>query len=148
MKPYASKSTADLLDEYRRTGGEIVAAAERGDIERALSLGESRSGLDAILDNMRSDYGPVSSYLKHDDLNAAYPDVSGMHARVASDYLGGARGQYFQDSPVRREQIVMNEAPTWSGPRSTALHELQHAVQQREGFARDGSPQSAGMDLA
>jgi hypothetical protein len=140
MKPYASKSTADLLDEYRRTGGEIVAAAERGDIERALSLGESRSGLDAILDNMRSDYGPVSSYLKHDDLNAAYPDVSGMHARVASDDLGGARGQYFQDSPVRREQIVMNEAPTWSGPRSTALHELQHAVQQREGFARGGSP--------
>jgi hypothetical protein len=141
MKPYASKSTADLLDEYRRTGGEIVAAAERGDIERALSLGESRSGLDAILDNMRSDYGPVSSYLKHDDLNAAYPDVSGMHARVASDDLGGARGQYFQDSPVRREQIVMNEAPTWSGPRSTALHELQHAVQQREGFARGGSPE-------
>jgi hypothetical protein len=140
MKPYASKSTADLLDEYRRTGGEIVAAAERGDIERALSLGESRSGLDAILDNMRSDYGPVSSYLKHDDLNAAYPDVSGMHARVASDDLGGARGQYFQESPVRREQIVMNEAPTWSGPRSTALHELQHAVQQREGFARGGSP--------
>ena len=140
MKPYASKSTADLLDEYRRTGGEIVAAAERGDIERALSLGESRSGLDAILDNMRSDYGPVSSYLKHDDLNAAYPDVSGMHARVASDDLGGARGRYFQDSPVRREQIVMNEAPTWSGPRSTALHELQHAVQQREGFARGGSP--------
>jgi hypothetical protein len=143
MKPYASKSTADLLDEYRRTGGEIVAAAERGDIERALSLGESRSGLDAILDNMRSDYGPVSSYLKHDDLNAAYPDVSGMHARVASDDLGGARGQYFQDSPVRREQIVMNEAPTWSGPRSTALHELQHAVQQREGFARGGSPSGA-----
>jgi hypothetical protein len=144
MKPYASKSTADLLDEYRRTGGEIVAAAERGDIERALSLGESRSGLDAILDNMRSDYGPVSSYLKHDDLNAAYPDVSGMHARVASDDLGGARGQYFQDSPVRREQIVMNEAPTWSGPRSTALHELQHAVQQREGFARGGSPDRLG----
>jgi hypothetical protein len=145
MKPYASKSTADLLDEYRRTGGEIVAAAERGDIERALSLGESRSGLDAILDNMRSDYGPVSSYLKHDDLNAAYPDVSGMHARVASDDLGGARGQYFQDSPVRREQIVMNEAPTWSGPRSTALHELQHAVQQREGFARGGNQGQASQ---
>jgi hypothetical protein len=34
----------------------------------------------------------------------------------------------------------MNEAPTWSGPRSTALHELQHAVQQREGFAEGGSP--------
>jgi hypothetical protein len=141
MKPYATKSTAEMLDEYRRTGGEIVAAAERGDMDQALRLQESRAGLDATFDNMRSNYGPVSSYLKHDELGAAYPDVYAMHTRISPDDLsGGARGQYFRGDPGRSEQVLLKEAPTWSQPRSTTLHELQHAVQQREGFARGGSP--------
>jgi len=37
---------------------------------------------------------------------------------------------------------LLNSADTKVFDKSTTLHELQHAIQQREGFARGGSPQS------
>lgn len=139
MLPYKDKSVSQLKDEYKRTGGEIVDAAMSGNKELAMQLSENRSGLDGILSAMRDrKYGPMSNYMAHGDLGQAYPDVYKMHTRIDSD-LGGANGQYLRGSDTQGEQIVIGQKPQWKEDKSVALHELQHAIQQREGWAGGGS---------
>ena len=41
----------------------------------------------------------------------------------------------------------MVRAPNEQGARSVALHELQHAVQQKEKFARGGSPEEMSAEI-
>ena len=140
MAPYASKSKADLVGEYKRTGGLIADAATRGDTDKAMQMLQDRSGLDKLFDAMRSrTYGPASSFMAHGELGAAYPDVYKLHTRIDND-LSGMQGQYLRGDRTQGEQIVLGSKPKWSDGKSTFLHELQHAVQQREGFAKGGAP--------
>jgi len=140
MAPYASKSKADLVSEYKRTGGLITDAATRGDTDKAMQMLQDRSGLDKLFEAMRSrTYGPASSFMAHGELGAAYPDVYKLHTRIDND-LAGLKGQYLRGDRTQGEQIVLGSKPKWSDGKSTLLHELQHAVQQREGFARGGAP--------
>ena len=139
MAPYASKSKADLVSEYKRTGGLIADAATRGDTDKAMQMLQDRSGLDKLFEAMRSrTFGPASSFMAHGELGAAYPDVYKLHTRIDND-LSGMQGQYLRGDRTQGEQIVLGSKPKWSDGKSTLLHELQHAVQQREGFAKGGS---------
>lgn len=145
MAPYATKTRNQLRDEYKTTGGMIVDAARSGNKDEAMKLVESRKGLDNILSEMGNrPYGPMSSYLKHGELGAAYPDVYKMHTRISKSDAGDFWGQYRPENPLTKtgEQILLSEQPRFSKSKSTALHELQHAIQHREGFARGGSPEA------
>jgi hypothetical protein len=72
----------------------------------------------------------ASDYIAHDDLFAAYPDMRDTYfSRLPTME---ARGHYVETDDL----IRINHGDN----RSTALHELQHAVQAREGFARGGAP--------
>ena len=145
MKPYTDKTTQELIDEYKRTGGEIVDAAQADNMDLARKLMDDRAGLDGLLSAMADRrYGPASTYMAHDDLYAAYPDFKDMHIRK-DDYLD-ARGQYHQGDHTRGEQIELRGYPRMDKG-STLLHELQHAVQEREGFARGGSPASMADEI-
>ena len=145
MAPYASKSKADLVSEYKRTGGLIADAATRGDTDKAMQMLQDRSGLDKLFEAMRSrTYGPASSFMAHGELGAAYPDVYKLHTRIDND-LSGLQGQYLRGDRTQGEQIVLGSKPKWSDGKSTLLHELQHAVQQREGFAAGGNPSSISL---
>ena len=140
MAPYASKSKSQLVDEYKRTGGLIVDAAMAGDKDGAMRVAQDRGGLDAIFGAMRSrSYGPASSYMAHGELGAAYPDVYKLHTRIAGDLGDSTKGQYLRGSDTQGEQIALAGKPRYSDDKSTMLHELQHAVQQREGFAQGGN---------
>jgi hypothetical protein len=77
----------------------------------------------------------------HGDLYEAYPDTAAIPLKpeYANPRFSGA---HYSGAD---EQITLN--PNILGPgaskpkaRSTTLHELQHAVQSREGFATGGSP--------
>ncbi len=68
----------------------------------------------------------------HPDLYAAYPEMSRVKFRP-SEHFGDA--SYQPQSIVRRETIEAHPSDA-----SSLLHELQHAVQRREGFARGSSP--------
>lgn len=141
MNDYAGMPVSALRAEFKRTGGEISAAAIAGDKPKAMQLLDDRRGLDALLTEMGNrQAGPMSAYLKHGELGQAYPDVYKLHTRI--DPTLDAQGQYLRGSAHQGEQMVLKEKPTWTDARSTALHEMQHAVQQREGFARGGSPES------
>ena len=144
MTPYWQMPKKQLHEEYARTGGEIVDAALSGDKELAKELMNNRSGLDAIMQEMRSaTYGPASSFLKHGDLGKAYPDVYKLHTRISPDDLGdGVKGQYMRERPGISEQMILRNKPMLDSEKSTMLHEIQHAIQQREGWAKGGSPES------
>ena len=142
MEPYAKKTQRDLEREYRRTGKQIVDSLLSGNKEQAYALSDSRHGLTNLLGEMhRRSFGPASAYIKHPELKAAYPDVGTLHLRTNAEDLGAnTRGAYLEPMAGRGEQIAVSAG----GPdKSTFLHEAQHAIQRREGFARGGNPQSA-----
>lgn len=76
------------------------------------------------------------------------------HSTVG-DYLAGTQVPYLQDTPIRFDEmsslghysadngIQVNKGVLQdSDIKNTTLHELQHAIQEREGFARGGSPEA------
>lgn len=148
MAPYSGMTKTQLQNEYARTGGEIVDAALSGNKDLALKLSNDRSGLTNLLSEMGNrQYGPVSSFLKHGELGKAYPEVYNLHTRIdPSELADGAKAHYFQGSPFQGEQIVLGNKPVFSGDKSSLIHELQHSIQQREGWARGGSPEGIARD--
>lgn len=79
--------------------------------------------------------------LGHEDLYGAYPNMQGLTLARTPGGSGGAL------SDSGKLINVMGASDEVAG-KSTTLHELQHAIQQREGFARGGSPDtSAGVGM-
>ena len=94
---------------------------------------------------------PAGDAYVHPDLYAAYPDLKDVPLDFRT--LGDARGSYRSHGqsspgdliPPPDERIFLNTPPNRYGDnmrdtRSTTLHEMQHAVQQREGFVPGGNP--------
>jgi len=91
----------------------------------------------------------VKRLFEHDDLKNAYPygftktdqhqDILGLPVYIDEGKLGGA---FAGDSIVLGGNLYPKDA------RSTTLHELQHAVQGKEGFAMGGSPGSNGLSYS
>lgn len=83
----------------------------------------------------------ISESLAHPELYAAYPDVGAIPLKPGYGMLPSYNGMYWSGE---NEKIALNPintmgAGTREKSRSTTLHELQHAVQSREGFARGGN---------
>jgi len=81
----------------------------------------------------------------HDNIYKAYPDMPEMS--LFNDGLDGVHGVYERGNPAKKwhtEGIgISDQAPN---KLSTGLHEMQHAVQEREGFARGGSWRGFAQD--
>jgi hypothetical protein len=84
---------------------------------------------------------PVSASLQHDPFSAAYPNEMQMPAMYSSTLAPGVRAQY---GTFHGETGILGDSDIDT---STMLHELQHAVQAREGFARGGSPKNMPLIL-
>ena len=94
----------------------------------------------------------VEHMLHHPRLGRNYPRV--METSVVPA-VEGVEGSYHAPGGGREAKITLSKTSAvdlWGNPlgtpakkraRSTMLHELQHAVQQSEDFARGGSPRSA-----
>lgn len=106
-----------------------------------------KSGKDKHLSSLYEGGSPSITQhmaMSHDDLFKAYPELR------ATNLTGGAdksRGSFSGDTVTMRwDDIARASNPQkvedLSEPMSTNLHELQHAIQQREGLARGGSPNS------
>jgi hypothetical protein len=80
----------------------------------------------------------LQANMYHPDLYDAYPSA-GMDWFKAGD-VGQSRGAYSHSvGDSSRGSINLREDLTGQEVRSTTLHEAQHGVQAREGFARGGS---------
>jgi hypothetical protein len=85
----------------------------------------------------------ASGVLWHSPLYEAYPELRGIDidARYNNE-LKGSRGRYSYPDGNGGRPAVMTETNALYGPQGThgvLLHELQHAVQDREGFGRGAS---------
>lgn len=84
-------------------------------------------------------WGKIAGEVWHKDLYDAYPGIRNATGMIESRAPGtGGSGSYL--APGVGEERINVQAPTPAEARSVALHELQHAVQEREGFAQGGSP--------
>jgi len=90
--------------------------------------------------------GPMGQALQHEELYKAYPQSAGIPTTMFADEMPSGslmpgRGGTFQNP------LLTVGGPSSMTQRSTALHELQHAIQQREGFAPGGSPSNMITEL-
>ena len=100
-----------------------------------------------IVDYM-SDVGSPNTYpsklgtlLDHAQLESAYPGASKTPLVMKNAVKGGSFevdkfGPSIEIGAAHRNGDFVNP----NGVKSTTMHELQHAIQQREGFAEGGSP--------
>ena len=83
---------------------------------------------------------PMEKRLSHENLYQAYPELRKMDLELTPDRLGNAGA--FNGNWV---ELATGEAGT-SQAKPIMLHELQHAIQQKENFARGGTPESASFE--
>lgn len=86
-------------------------------------------------------------FIDHGDLTKAYPDLANrplQYVRVENPKPGSPLGLY---SPERDAFMVRAIHQDFGNPKSTALHEGQHAIQRREGFSPGSSPEAQRMLL-
>jgi hypothetical protein len=74
--------------------------------------------------------------LLHPELSAAYPDTKNIGVSLRA----GRQGGFY--NPSMDNIGVPISSGNQAADRSIMLHELQHAIQKREGFAEGGDPQS------
>jgi hypothetical protein len=81
--------------------------------------------------------GKASQVLEHDELYRAYPEVGDINT---SYYFETAKhGGSFNES----SNFIQVDAPMgYQSSKDTTLHEIQHAIQQREGWAKGGNPEA------
>jgi hypothetical protein len=87
----------------------------------------------------RSVIDPIQNLMPHQKLADAYPDVNPM--TIIDPKREGFGGEYLSDKDIMRLSVLKGAPmqPEGMPSTSTALHELQHAIQQQEGWARGGS---------
>lgn len=73
----------------------------------------------------------MKDVLSHPELYAAYPELADIWAEPIRKGTSTLGEYYPSDHSYRGGIRIQNKI---ADPRSTALHELQHAIQQREGF--------------
>lgn len=123
---------------------EIIAAYNQGGKEAMLARKAELSGYERPY--RRTSVQEIDNVFNHSQLADAYPDLFhyGKYQYDSANPRIG-EGAYYSEKPgseYRTDLIKLSPAnePT---ARSGMLHELQHAIQQREGWARGGSPENS-----
>jgi len=84
--------------------------------------------------------GSIDSLVSHPELMKAYPDLKGLRLDLTKTKPGIEEGGYYPPRgkvPPRFEA----DAPNYAGGRSVMGHELQHGIQNIEGFSPGGMPE-------
>lgn len=91
-------------------------------------------------------YAPL--VVEHPELYKSYPDMERIVINQGINKGEGSYGAYYPSKNLDADSLSVYKAalertaegnPNWGG-KSTSLHELQHAIQERENFARGGDP--------
>lgn len=103
---------------------------------------EMRFNPEGYVDNPQT----VGDYVKHDRLFAAYPWIADIPVHIVDVVTGGSPATNGKYSPDRKF-IELKKGLTSEKAKYVLSHELQHAIQQAEGFVRGTSPKT-GMFYA
>jgi len=95
--------------------------------------------------------GRLGDVLDHPALFEAYPELEDVQAEARVSQEAPESGSFRRGREVSTgigsgqtasaPPQIEAQAPTREGLRSVLLHEIQHAIQEREGFARGSNPQ-------
>jgi hypothetical protein len=114
---------------------------EIDDSAATLTEAAAKSFTPGVLDtSIKPFVGNVQQSINHADLQKSYPDwMRDIEVRSSPRSGGGAfySREHFMDPT--RQVGVLEVSKAASNPKSTMLHELQHAIQDKEKFASGGS---------
>lgn len=130
---------AKELEAKDKTAKEIWVATgwEKGvDGKWRAEIDDSKMTLDPDFMQMRG--YTLGEAIKYDELFELYPDIKNVRVSVIPN-LGNMLGAYLPTKNL----IMLNGARTEEEVRSTLLHEIQHIVQSKEGFATGGTSKMA-----
>lgn len=87
----------------------------------------------------------LADYVRHDKLFAAYPWLRGVKLKIVDVIAGNdnLNGLYNHHD----DTIYLKDGRTDKQMKSTLLHELQHVIQEYEGFATGANPNAAAALL-
>lgn len=130
----------ELLDKLERemlgTGSEAVTEAERTEYEELAPRYRDFYRQPGVRGDGSATSARLSDYIQHEELFEQYPQL--MDARlVFEDMEDGKQGSYNPDTNT----ITLSESLQNSERDDALVHEIQHAIQEAEGFARGASPQ-------
>lgn len=108
------------------------------EMQRMEQLDDIWSGEYARLrERVESGNATLADVLQHDSLYEAYPELRDVKVRLESD-TGGKNGSY---DPSTNTITISEDKPGDSAKVGTMLHEIQHAIQQIEGWESGASPE-------
>tara|TARA_R110002126_G_scaffold56694_1_gene151179 strand:- start:302 stop:2326 length:2025 start_codon:yes stop_codon:yes gene_type:complete len=81
--------------------------------------------------------GRTDQFLNHPELYENYPDIGTIPTHITSDMFNSGAGGEFGGNYIN---LNPEYAYALESGKSIELHELQHAIQKREGFAKGASP--------
>jgi len=142
VKRYDGMPTQEIVNLSNKKQAEINRALETNDIEKIRGIMDNYPGLESIKSMMKGRrYGPLSEYVDNPSLYDKYPELKNLHTRMSDDGLSdGTQGVYRRESDFQGEQIQIRP-PRWDqDAKPTITHELQHGIQNKEGWARGGNP--------
>lgn len=110
------------------------------------SLGDTRQKIANYVDAEMGRFGLSKGAIPHEELYKAYPEMQNIPVLASKD--GDISGSYqtttITEGSIKNPKVTVKEdiqanAPNEEKLKSTLLHELQHGIQRREGFARGGN---------
>lgn len=108
------------------------------EMQRMEQLDDIWSGEYARLrERVESGNTTLADVLQHDSLYEAYPELRDVKVRLESD-TGSKNGSY---DPRTNTITISEDKPGDSAKVGTMLHEIQHAIQQIEGWESGASPE-------
>lgn len=108
------------------------------EMQRMEQLDDIWSGEYARLrERAESGNATLADVLQHDSLYEAYPELRDVKVRLESD-TGSKNGSY---DPRTNTITISEDKPGDSAKVGTMLHEIQHAIQQIEGWESGASPE-------
>lgn len=131
LKPEAF--TNNTIENDPRTGGETNQTISlKKPPERPLNFGDHQTFLDYLFSKREATPSTLDKVMDHPELFKAYPELRGITVHPMPSYtnsIGMLRG---------RDLYLKNDLdPEFA--RGVILHEVQHAIQDTEGFARGGN---------
>lgn len=130
----------ELLDKLEREmlgiGSEAVTEAERAEYEELAPRYRDFYLQPGVRGDGSATATRLSDYIQHDELFEQYPQLRDARL-VFEDMEDGKQGSYNPDTNT----ITLSESLQNSERDDALVHEIQHAIQEAEGFARGASPQ-------
>ena len=116
----------------------LEGTISESEMQRMEQLDDIWSGEYARLrERVESGNATLADVLEHDSLYEAYPELRNVKVRLESD-TGSKNGSY---DPSTNTITISEDKPGDSAKVGTMLHEIQHAIQQIEGWESGASPE-------